>query len=193
MEVPTNNAVGIIVMGPSGCGKSEVGQALANYFMCEFLDGDSFHTAKNIAKMQSGTPLTDTDRFDWLKILGQEIDKSFRFSTKNDNESQHNMIVKVVAGCSALRKIYRDMLREQTFKIIFVFLDCSQELLEQRMRARKGHFMKVNMLESQLKTLEKPGVEELAVTIKLEKNEDMTVIVDLITSKLKKLDSESQN
>ena len=57
----------IIVMGVSGCGKSTIGALLASRLRWEFEDADWFHPAANVDKMHSGIPLTDEDRWPWLR------------------------------------------------------------------------------------------------------------------------------
>jgi gluconokinase len=141
----------IIVMGVSGCGKTTAGEAVARHFGVPYIEGDALHPAENVAKMASGTPLTDDDRWPWLEKIGQEL-KAHPGGA--------------VATCSSLKKIYRDRLRETAGeRLRFVFLKCSREVLEQRMQARKGHFMPPSLLASQLATLEDPSGEAGVVTV----------------------------
>ena len=135
----------IIVMGVSGCGKTTAGEALALHFGVPYIEGDALHPAQNVAKMASGTPLNDDDRWPWLEKIGAAL-KSHPGGA--------------VATCSSLKKIYRDRLRATAGDgLRFVFLKCSKEVLEARMRARKGHFMPPSLLASQLATLEDPSGE----------------------------------
>jgi gluconokinase len=129
----------IIVMGVSGCGKSTVAEGLAARLGWPFSDGDSFHPAANVAKMEAGTPLTDVDRMPWLHSIRDWISEA-------DGD--------VVVTCSALRRLYRDVLREAIARVRFVSLVGSRELLVERMGARTGHFMPLKLLDSQLATLE---------------------------------------
>lgn len=132
----------IIVMGVSGSGKSSVGAGLADALGLPFLEGDSLHPAENVAKMETGTPLQDEDRWPWLAKIGE------RLAGAPDG---------IVISCSALKKTYRDHMREAAGgKLLFVFLDGSFEVLHEHMRHRTGHFMPVSMLESQIATLESP-------------------------------------
>ncbi len=134
----------IIVMGVSGSGKSLVGSLLAAKLDGVFEDGDDFHPASNKAKMSTGTPLTDDDRWPWYAVLRQRI------------EDMRHLTPIYVLACSALKPIYRDKLRahDHAANLRFVLLDGSRELIATRITARKGHFMPPSLLESQLATLE---------------------------------------
>ena len=89
----------VIVIGVSGSGKSTLGSALARALDCGFLEGDQFHSPEAVARMACGIPLTDEDRWPWLDRLGQAI------GAKVAAEGI------VVAACSALRRAYRERLR----------------------------------------------------------------------------------
>lgn len=136
-----------MVMGVSGSGKSTVGASLAATLGVEFVDGDALHPESNVAKMAAGTPLTDDDRWPWLDAVGERLAAS-----------------PVVIACSALRRVYRDRLRDAAPGIRFVFLEGSRELLAERMGARADHFMPTALLDSQLATLEAPTPDEQALT-----------------------------
>jgi gluconokinase len=131
-------------MGVSGSGKSVIGQKLAQRLGGVFDDGDDFHPPANKAKMSTGTPLTDEDRWPWYAVLRHRI-VDLRGTTPVH-----------IVGCSALKTIYRDKLRGDDVpgQIAFVLLDGSRELITERMAARKGHFMPLSLLESQLATLQ---------------------------------------
>lgn len=132
----------VVVMGVSGCGKTSVGLALAERMGCEFLDGDVLHPPENVAKMAAGTPLTDSDRYPWLQDVGQHLATAQKAGKS------------FVIGCSALRRAYRDLIREQAPGTVFIHLDGDKETLLQRVRVRAGHFMPATLLNSQLETLE---------------------------------------
>lgn len=134
----------IIVMGVSGSGKSVIGSLLAAQLGGVFEDGDDFHPPANKAKMSTGTPLTDEDRWPWYAVLRQRIE-----------EMRKETPVYVLA-CSALKPIYRDKLRagDADASLRFVLLDGTRDLITQRMAARKGHFMPLSLLDSQMATLE---------------------------------------
>jgi carbohydrate kinase (thermoresistant glucokinase family) len=131
-------------MGVSGSGKSTVGQLLADALELPFLDGDDLHPAINVAKMASGVPLNDNDRWPWLDRCADAM--------LAEGGS--------VLACSALKRSYRDKIRETVSDVIFVHLDGSKELLLDRLANRTGHFMKKEMLVSQLATLQKLEMDE---------------------------------
>lgn len=147
----------IVVMGVSGCGKSTVGTLLAEALRCPFLEGDHFHAREAVAKMRSGQPLSDEDRWPWLERLGAATAQAI---------SEHGA---AVTACSALRKRYRDRLRATIGQPVrFVLLDNCRERLLARLTGRAGHFMPASLLDSQLATLERPLAEEQAITLMTE-------------------------
>ena len=155
--MPTSLPRTIILMGVCGCGKSLIGSLLAEKVGGIFEDADDFHPPENKAKMTAGTPLTDEDRWPWFRILRDRID-----------EMRAKTPVYLLA-CSALKKTYRDFLREGEPRQVleFVFLQGSHELIGTRMAARKGHYMPTSLLDSQFAILEEPPSEE-ALTISVE-------------------------
>lgn len=140
-------------MGVSGCGKSDVGQRLATALNAVFIEGDVWHSAANVAKMAAGIPLTDDDRAGWLATLREKI-----AAARINGET-------VVLSCSALRRRYRDMLREGDANLFFVELDGPRALIEERMRARKGHFMPTSLLDSQFRDLEPLQADEAGLRV----------------------------
>jgi gluconokinase len=154
----------IIVMGVSGCGKSSVGERLAAHLGLPYVEGDSLHPAANIAKMSAGVPLDDEDRWPWLEIIGNHL------------RDAHG--TGIVISCSALKRIYRDRLRQAAHSpLVFVYLKGSRDILLSRMTERPGHFFKAPLLDSQLATLESPEGEERVVTV------DITPSPDIIAAK----------
>ena len=139
------------VMGVSGCGKSSIGEALANYLQAEFIDGDTLHPRANIEKMRSGLALNDEDRKPWLASI----------VAKADAISQQGKTAVIV--CSALKKSYRDQLRQVSNKVVFIYLKGEQTLIRQRLELRSNHFMPQHLLASQFLTLETPSVAETDV------------------------------
>jgi gluconokinase len=136
----------IVVMGVSGSGKTSIGEGLAAHLGMPLLEGDQFHPKANIAKMSSGTPLTDDDRWPWLDAIAAAM-----------RDAPDGVIV----TCSALRRVYRDRLRERAGRpVLFVFLDGAKETIAARLADRKGHFMPPSLLASQFATLEPPGAGE---------------------------------
>lgn len=191
-----DSAIALIVMGPSACGKSEVASALAKHYECEYIDADSLHPSSNIEKMSNGKPLTDADRFPWLKTVREHLVIAYRNSSNKKRDRVNVTKVRVVVACSALKKIYRDILRgsyegseDDCYLEVatnFVFLNCSESVLVERICRREGHFMKANMLQSQLSTLEKPDSTERAVTVNGDGNLSSIVsdVAEFLKSKL---------
>ncbi|MGM7972326.1 gluconokinase [Yersinia enterocolitica] len=138
----------IIVMGVSGSGKTTVGEAVARRIHAKFIDGDDLHPRANIQKMGSGHPLNDEDRMPWLERLSDAA-----YSLHHKNES--GIIV-----CSALKRRYRDGLREGNPEMVFLYLKGSFDVIMERLKARSGHFMPTDLLKSQFEALEEPGSEE---------------------------------
>jgi len=149
------NVIAIIVMGVSGCGKSTIAELLSRDLGAPFRDGDSFHSEANVAKMRSGTPLTDEDRWPWLAAMAAWIDEHRRRRQR------------VVLACSALKRVYRDALRDGHGDVRFVFLNGTKQEISVRMQARKGHYMPPALLDSQLATLEPPTAEEGPITVSI--------------------------
>jgi gluconokinase len=142
----------VIVMGVSGTGKTTVAKRIAHAMGWQFAEGDDFHSAANVAKMASGRPLTDEDRWPWLESIGEWITAQVAAGES------------AVVTCSALRRAYRDVLRRDRPQVRFLHLTVPMDLLEARMNRRAGHFMPTSLLGSQLATLEglepdEPGVD----------------------------------
>ena len=144
----------VVVMGVSGSGKSTLSECLATRLGCPMLEGDAFHSAANVAKMQAGHPLDDADRWPWLDSLGEAIGAT---------AAEAGM---AVAACSALKRSYRDRLAEaSSVPLLFVLLETDRGEIERRITTRAGHYMPASLLDSQLATLERPGKDEPAVTM----------------------------
>lgn len=146
-----------IVMGVSGCGKSEVGKALAGALHVPFLEGDAFHSAANVAKMAAGTPLDDSDRADWLLTLQRQIAAA---AARGEG---------LVLSCSALKRRYRDLLRQADPGLRFAHLAGERDLIAQRMQARTAHYMPLSLLDSQLRDLEPLAADEAGVRLDISK------------------------
>jgi gluconokinase len=145
-----------IVMGVSGCGKTTIGELLAERLSCDFADADAFHSQANKDKMHQGIPLTDEDRWPWLHAIRVAIER--KQGARED----------AVFACSALKRVYRDILRGGDHDVLFVYLQGSFDLLRERLKTRKEHFFDASLLRSQLNTLEEPGVDE-ALTFDIRK------------------------
>ncbi|OOG57905.1 gluconokinase [Rhodanobacter sp. C03] len=150
----------IVVMGVSGSGKSQVGTALALACGVDFVEGDALHPPENIAKMGTGMALTDTDRWPWLDAIAAAIRM----------QRGHGVVV----ACSALRRVYRDRLRVADPWLRLIYLRVPRTELDRRMRER-DHFMPPSLLDSQLATLEEPGVDEQPIILDAGGDEAATV------------------
>jgi gluconokinase len=160
----------LILMGVSGSGKTTIGERLAARMSWRYEDADTFHPASNVAKMSAGQPLTDQDRWPWLNAIAAEIDRACTAGER------------VVIGCSALRRVYRDVLVHGRDDVRFVYLEGTQAMIADRLGQRKGHFMPPGLLVSQFQTLEPPTADERAVTVSIDAQ--VEVIVDRIISQL---------
>ena len=140
-------------MGVSGCGKSEIGRRLAHRLGLAYAEGDDDHPAANVAKMAAGTPLDDADRQDWLLILQARIR-----AAQQDG-------IGLVLSCSALKRRYRDLLRQGDPALLFVHLDGARDLIAARMQARGDHFMPLALLDSQLRDLEPLAEDEAGLRL----------------------------
>jgi gluconokinase len=146
-----NDADLVVVMGVSGSGKTTVGRGLAEAMGWEYAEGDDFHSEANVAKMRSGQPLTDEDRWPWLHAIGDWL------------SAQERADRSAVVTCSALRRVYRDLLREGRPDVRFCHVEAGADLIRDRLEHRVGHYMPPSLLASQLATLEplqrdEPGV-----------------------------------
>ncbi|MGV7208493.1 gluconokinase [Oxalobacteraceae bacterium A2-2] len=151
----TSNAIRWVVMGVSGCGKSTVGRALADTLGVPFIEGDQYHPAANVAKMSAGMPLNDDDRAEWLLALQAEIARARAQGTG------------LVVSCSALKRRYRDLLRQGDPALRFAHPAGERALIEERMRARVGHYMPPSLLDSQLRDLEPLQDDEAGIKLDL--------------------------
>lgn len=150
----------LVVMGVSGSGKSTIAEHLATRLGWRYVDGDLFHPPANVAKMSAGHPLTDEDRWPWLRAIAAEID---RLSAAGEP---------AVVACSALKRAYRDILVHGRDDVRIVFLDGTQDLIAKRLAERKGHFMPPGLLDSQFKTLEPPQPSERPITVSIDASVD---------------------
>lgn len=139
-------AIAVVLMGVTGSGKTTVGQVLAARLGWPFLDGDDFHPEANVAKMAAGIPLTDADRWPWLRRLADELGRRL-----DRGES-------CLLGCSALRQAYRDALRGAGGdRVRFVHLDGTEALIATRLASRVHRYMPASLLRSQFEALEPPA------------------------------------
>jgi len=155
----------LIIMGVSGVGKSTIGLNLADRLGLPFFDGDDFHPINNVEKMKSGVPLNDSDRIPWLKELNRNL---IEWGKKNG----------AILACSALKENYRKILG-QKISPEFIYLHGSRKLLIERLKRRKGHFFKEELIDSQLNDLEPPSYG-----IHLDISENIDTIINKIEDQI---------
>jgi gluconokinase len=141
----------LVLMGVTGSGKSTVGGVLAGRLGWDLGEGDDLHPSENVAKMASGHPLTDDDRWPWLQSVREWIDEHVAAGQPG------------VITCSALKRAYRDVLRNE--HVVFVHLAGRRDQLLARLTARHGHYMPASLLDSQLADLRPPDEDEQAIEI----------------------------
>jgi gluconokinase len=143
----------LIIAGVAGSGKTTLGELIASKLGWEFVDGDSFHSATNIAKMRSGRPLDDSDRWPWLMAIGTWMDERIAVGQS------------AVVACSALARRYRQALLAGRPQATMVFLEISREQAHTRCYVRHGHFFGPAMVASQFAELEPPEPDEPRVLV----------------------------
>lgn len=157
-------------MGVSAAGKTTVARALAQRLGWAFTEGDAFHPAANVRKMRVGEPLTDDDRWPWLHVLADWIGR------------QEAAGLDVVLTCSALKRAYRDLLRDGHPSVRFVHLTVDDGKLQDRIADRPGHFMPPALLTSQLEALEPLTADEGGLTLPGDRSP--TDVVDALVARL---------
>jgi len=145
----------IILMGVSGAGKTRIGKGLAAELEWSFYEGDDYHSQSNVEKMSQGIALTDADRVPWLDALHELIGELLA-----QDES-------AVLTCSALKRAYRERLSQGHDDVRIVYLHGSYELIWQRLKERRDHFMKAALLASQFEALEAPEASEDVLTVEV--------------------------
>jgi gluconokinase len=155
IETPSEIPSVIVVMGVSGSGKSTVASMLAHRLRWTYEDGDWFHPEANVEKMHHGEPLTDQDRWPWLRAIAAWIDNT----RKAGNHG--------VVACSALKRAYRDILVGERRDVRLVFLKGDRELIGRRIAARDDHFMPASLLDSQFAALEEPAADERPTVVSI--------------------------
>ncbi|MFG3452963.1 gluconokinase, GntK/IdnK-type [Stutzerimonas stutzeri] len=134
-------------MGVSGSGKTETSHAVADALGFRHIEADHFHPEENVTRMRAGTPLSDADRVEWLQKLIVEMQRAI-----DDG-------VGFVLACSALKRHYRDLLRDAVAEVRFAHLSIDYDTAVQRVGGREGHFMPISLVDSQFATLESPEGE----------------------------------
>ena len=153
----------VLVMGVSGSGKTTVGRALAAALEWPFFDADDFHAPDSIAKMRRGEPLTDIDRAGWLDRLQALI------------ATHHAAGTDAVLACSALTPAHRMRLGLPHPAVVLVYLHGPEALLRERLRARRDHFVRDELLTSQLALLDPP-----AAALRIDVGDPPAVLVERI-------------
>lgn len=153
----------LVVLGVSGSGKSTVGAMLAERLGWPFAEADAFHPAENVARMAAGEALTDEDRWPWLERVAAWIDQRIRHGESG------------VVACSALKRSYRDLLRQGRPGVSILYLEGSPELIAERLSRRRGHFFPAALLESQLREFEAPTPDEHPYVVPLANSAEETV------------------
>lgn len=143
----------VVVMGPSGVGKTTVAEMIAETLGWRFAEADEFHPKANIDKMAAGIALDDEDRWPWLRLIRDWMGE------------QAHAGGDTVITCSALKRRYRDLLREAPTRVRFLELTATKELIMTRLPKRKGHYMPVSLLDSQFEALEELEADEDGVKV----------------------------
>lgn len=159
----TGAAKVIVLMGVAGVGKTTIGTLLAERLGWGYAEGDSYHPPANVEKMRGGTPLDDADRAPWLAAIAADID---RWRAKG---------VGMVVACSALKRVYRDILIGPRTDVRLVRLVGDATLLRDRMERRTDHYMPPSLLTSQLATLEPPTADENAIEVNVDQSPQLCV------------------
>ncbi|GIJ80454.1 gluconokinase [Micromonospora phaseoli] len=157
-DLPTRH---VVVMGVSGAGKTTVARGVAALTGMTFAEADEFHSAANVTRMRAGVPLDDEARWPWLRALADWM------------AARHREGVSTVLACSALRRSYRDLLREGPPRVDFVHLDGPTEVIRERMSLRAGHYMPASLLDSQTATLEPLWPQEQGLVLDLQLPSDV--------------------
>jgi gluconokinase len=158
-----------VIMGVCGCGKSTIAAALAHALDAPFNEGDAYHPAPNLVKRTAAIPLTDDDRTGWLQTLATEIAAA---RERGDG---------IVVSCSALKKRYRDQLRQADPNLRFAHLAGPRGTIAARMQTRIGHYMPITLLDSQLRDLEPLQPGEAGITLDITQPPE-TLVASIIAS-----------
>ncbi|MFG6195508.1 gluconokinase [Nonomuraea sp. JJY05] len=145
----------VVVMGVSGAGKTTVARRISELTGLRFAEADEFHPEANVARMRAGIPLNDADRWPWLRDLAAWM------------AARHAEGVSTVLACSALKRSYRDVLRQGPPEVEFVHLDGPATLIRDRLTRRTGHYMSPGLFDSQRATLEHLGPEESGMVLEV--------------------------
>jgi gluconokinase len=143
----------VVVMGVCGCGKTTVARRISALTGFAFAEADEFHSEANVSKMRAGVPLTDDDRWPWLRSLADWMAERAAAGEST------------VVACSALRRGYREVLSQGPPSVAFVHLDGAVDTIRQRLSRRTGHYMPASLLDSQVATLERLHPDEPGIVL----------------------------
>jgi gluconokinase len=143
----------LVLMGVSGCGKTTVAEILTDRLGWAYEEGDTLHPTANVEKMAAGHPLDDADRAPWLAKVAAWMEAQLQAGESG------------VITCSALKRVYRDVLNRRGSGVEFVYLAGDKALIAERLKRRTGHFMPPGLLDSQFEALEEPTPDEPAVRV----------------------------
>jgi carbohydrate kinase (thermoresistant glucokinase family) len=163
MENTSKTPTVLLVMGVAGAGKSTLGRALAERLGWTFQEGDDLHPAANVEKMRAGIPLTDDDRAPWLAAIGRLIDGWAA-------EGQPGVV-----ACSALKRRYREILRDGRPNVRIVYVAIGETLAADRVAGRSDHYYPASLVPSQFAALEPPAQDEHTIEIQAEESIDAQV------------------
>jgi carbohydrate kinase (thermoresistant glucokinase family) len=155
-EMQLTSLSALVVMGVSGAGKSTIGAMLARRLGWEYEDGDWFHPQRNIDKMHAGLPLSDEDRWPWLRAIARNIDETRKTGGH------------VIIACSALKRAYRSILVGERPDVRLIYLKGDHNLIARRLATRYGHFMPPQLLDSQFTALEEPQASEHPIVVSID-------------------------
>jgi carbohydrate kinase (thermoresistant glucokinase family) len=161
----------IVVMGVQGCGKSTIGALLGAQLGVPFVDGDDLHSAENKEWMASGRSLSDAQRLPWLRSVGESLATGAGPG--------------VVVACSALKRAYRDLLREYAPAMFTVFAQGDIDLIRERIEARDHEFMPLSLLKTQFDDLEERQDDEFGLTVDISKSPEQVVEAIITDTRLR--------
>jgi len=189
-----------IVTGPAGCGKTTVAKYLSWQLSLTYIEGDDYHPQANKDKMAAGIPLNDSDRWDWLITLREEAVKELTTPSSAISAHGKNNNRGVIVTCSALKHKYRDVIRVAPYthpfiQVHFIYLHADEKLLQDRVAARQGHYMKSTMVHSQFENLEEPDKEDdvLKIDVDVPPQEVQRRALEVVKAKLREYESDSES
>ena len=103
--------------------------------------------------MAAGQPLTDEDRASWLAALCAQL------------RERPGLFL----ACSALKRAYRDQLRQASPGLRFAYLEIDPAEAVRRVSSRAAHFFGASLMASQFATLESPQGEAGVLSLDAER------------------------